>query len=91
MIEKKSGNFADLDYSGMHQYLDDDDQPYGSFEVFYFDGVRYCDDDCWGDDDGNAMKAGYYYWSCFPGCLPDSDPIGPFATSADAYHDAKGY
>lgn len=22
----------------------------------------------------------WYWWSCFPGCLPDSDPIGPFAT-----------
>ena len=25
-------------------------------------------------------REGWYYWFCFPGCLPDSDPIGPFAT-----------
>lgn len=28
--------------------------------------------------------AGWYYWFCFPGCLPDSDPIGPFETEASA-------
>tara|TARA_Y100000310_G_scaffold315023_1_gene365106 strand:- start:154 stop:474 length:321 start_codon:yes stop_codon:yes gene_type:complete len=34
--------------------------------------------------------SGYYWWSCFPGCLPDSDPIGPFETLADAIADAQG-
>lgn len=28
--------------------------------------------------------AGYYYCFCFPGCLPDSDPIGPFNTEVEA-------
>ena len=23
---------------------------------------------------------GYYYWYCLPGCLPDSEPEGPFET-----------
>jgi hypothetical protein len=27
---------------------------------------------------------GWYYWYCFPGCMPDSGPIGPFATEAEA-------
>ncbi len=27
---------------------------------------------------------GWYYWFCFPGCLPDSDPIGPFSRERDA-------
>lgn len=22
--------------------------------------------------------AGWYYWTCTPGCLPDSDPFGPY-------------
>ena len=26
----------------------------------------------------------YWYWYCLPGCLPDSDPIGPFATEEEA-------
>ena len=32
---------------------------------------------------------GWYWWSCFPGCLPDGDPIGPFATEAEALADAQ--
>lgn len=31
-----------------------------------------------------------WYWFCFPGCMPDSDPIGPFATEAEALADAQG-
>lgn len=33
--------------------------------------------------------AGFYYWACFPGCLPDSDPIGPFETKEQALQDAQ--
>jgi hypothetical protein len=44
-------------------------------------------DDIW---EGYGLDAeGYYYWYCFPGCLPDSDPIGPFDTEADALADAR--
>ena len=32
---------------------------------------------------------GWYWWSCFPGCMPDSDPVGPFATEAEALEDAR--
>jgi hypothetical protein len=32
---------------------------------------------------------GWYWWSCFPGCLPDGDPSGPFATEAEAIADAQ--
>lgn len=34
-------------------------------------------------------KIRWYYWFCFPGCLPDSDPIGPFDSEADALADAR--
>lgn len=34
---------------------------------------------------------GWYYWFCFPGCLPDSDPVGPFATKQEALEDARGW
>jgi len=33
--------------------------------------------------------AGWYWWSCFPGCLPDSDAIGPFETEEEAVADAR--
>ena len=32
---------------------------------------------------------GWYWWSCFPGCLPDGEPNGPFATEAEALADAQ--
>lgn len=31
----------------------------------------------------------WWYWSCSPGCLPDGEPMGPFATEADALEDAR--
>lgn len=58
-------------------------------EVFYHDGERYSDDDCWADCDGEPLPAGWYYWVCFPGCLPDSDPFGPFDTEEAAIQDAR--
>ena len=32
---------------------------------------------------------GYYWQSCFPGCLPDSEPVGPFTTESEAFSDAR--
>jgi hypothetical protein len=34
-------------------------------------------------------SAGWYYWYCLPGCLPDSDPYGPFETEEEAIADAR--
>lgn len=30
--------------------------------------------------DENAVKGGWFYWYCFPGCLPEGCPVGPFET-----------
>mgnify|MGYP003678890411 CR=1 FL=1 len=38
--------------------------------------------------DEQQITGGWYWWSCLPGCLPDSDPMGPFPTEADALADA---
>ena len=35
-------------------------------------------------DDDSEMEAGWYWWACFPGCMPDSEPEGPYATEAEA-------
>jgi hypothetical protein len=43
------------------------------------------DDDC-GEHD---LPTGWYWWSCSPGCLPDGDPNGPFASEAEALADAQ--
>lgn len=37
------------------------------------------------------LSDGWFWWSCFPGCLPDSDPIGPFDTEAEAEADAQDF
>ena len=45
--------------------------------------------DGWIDNDGDYFTEGWYYWPCFPGCLPDSDPIGPFESAEAALTDAR--
>lgn len=33
--------------------------------------------------------SGWFWQACFPGCLPDGDPVGPFETEDDAIEDAR--
>ena len=40
--------------------------------------------DCKGQPIAKKLGKGWFYWFCFPGCLPDSEPSGPFATEAEA-------
>jgi hypothetical protein len=47
-------------------------------EIFYADGPE-------GD-----FEPGWYWWPCFPGCLPDGDPMGPFDSEEEALADARG-
>ena len=58
-------------------------------EVFHHDGKRVADGDCWANEDGEPLPAGWYWWTCFPGCLPDSDPRGPFDSEEEAISDAQ--
>jgi hypothetical protein len=44
--------------------------------------VFYADDDLASEFAGSA---GWYWWECYPGCLPLSDAFGPFPTSFRAY------
>lgn len=32
---------------------------------------------------------GFYFWFCLPGCLPDSEPDGPYATEQAALDAAR--
>ena len=36
-----------------------------------------------------GITGGWFYWYCFPGCLPDSDMFGPFASYKDALADTQ--
>ena len=49
-------------------------EEFGSFEVF---------------EDTTSEDRGWYWHACFPGCLPDSDPMGPFETEQEAIDDAQ--
>ena len=40
-------------------------------------------------EDGEALEEGWYWWACLPGCLPDSDPAGPFAAYDESLADAQ--
>jgi len=33
----------------------------------------------------------YFAWFCRPGCLPDSDPYGPYSTHAEALKEIREY
>lgn len=62
-------------YAGYHQFhAEETQEPYGSFEIVFWDEP--------------TNRAGWYWWACFPGCLPDGEPSGPFASSRQALQDA---
>ena len=57
-------------------------------EVFYLDGTDGDDGTTLTDEDGAPLPRGYYWWPCFPGCMPDGEPNGPWETEAEAMEDA---
>jgi hypothetical protein len=78
---------------GYHQFTSEEGEPYGSFEVFWLnspelDSQKYARSQT--DPDCGPQEPGWYWWACFPGCLPEGDPTGPFETSVAAYSDAQG-
>jgi hypothetical protein len=52
-------------------------------------GHRATGDSCCNGKTYVRAESGWWYWYCFPGCLPDSDPIGPFASEDEALTDAR--
>src|SRR3954463_10272056 len=35
------------------------------------------------------ITGGWFYWYCLPGCLPDTEAVGPFGSYAEALQDAR--
>lgn len=66
-------------FADYHRFPEPGDHEHGtgSFEV-------------WHSDRQDSLEPGWYWWPCFPGCLPDGEPSGPFPTSEGAYLDAIG-
>lgn len=63
----------------LYSDLSRESDPYSlpDVEVFYHDGnCEDCEKE--GIACGDFPSAGWYYWYCFPGCMPDSEPTGPF-------------
>ena len=52
-----------------------------SYEVFHVP-TNYQPEPEEGED---PYADGWYWWWCLPGCLPSSEPYGPFATEGEAY------
>jgi len=50
--------------------------------------VFHCPTDYDLSDELSDFPDGWYWWSCFTGCLPDGDPMGPFDMEKEAYRDA---
>jgi len=57
-------------------------------EIFWAEFGELSADPIGNDGSADPLPAGWYWWNCFPGCLPDSVPFGPFATSHEAKKDA---
>ncbi len=55
-----------------------------NLEVFHNDGMLLLF-----DEEGEELEVGWYWWPCFPGCLPDGAPAGPFDSAAEAEEDAQ--
>jgi len=83
-----------------YQFTDNNGNGYGSVEILHYSEAEIRRDwaagdgwqvpsECPGDtiSDNPAELAGFYWQACFPGCLPDGDPMGPFQTEVEAIED----
>lgn len=58
-------------------------------QVFYSDKADHTPDSgFWDEVEEAPIDSGWFYWYCFGGCMPEGDPIGPFATEAEARAEA---
>ena len=65
-----------------HEFTDPETgETHGSFEVF----------SVFQDVDFEGLEDGFYWHACFPGCLPDGEPCGPFETEEEAIQDANDF
>lgn len=63
-----------------HQFTAENGEKFGSFEVYHTKDL---------DHAVSESERGWYWWACFPGCLPDGEPYGPFETYEEAIKDAQ--
>jgi hypothetical protein len=92
-MEQKMANVNKNEKAGYHQFNGfADETPHGSFEVFWYEPSEQVQEGSKiPDEPSEPLEAGWYWWACFPGCMPDGEPIGPFTTSTDAFNDANDF
>jgi hypothetical protein len=74
-------------YAGYHRFhASETQEEHGSFEIFWHNGPSQFGEHS--EEEDYAPAAGWYWHSCFPGCLPDNEAVGPFASSRLALRDA---
>ena len=39
--------------------------------------------------EAEGITGGWFYWYCFPGCMPDSEAMGPYASREEALRGAQ--
>lgn len=73
-------NANSTEFSGFHGFRGASKaERHGSFEVFYQAA----------DEETVDWEPGWYRWACYPGCLPDGEPSGPFDTAKQAWENAN--
>ena len=95
---------ANSDFAGYHTFADQDgkDLVGTSMWIHWRDGeeCQECDGegyrsdgdlefDCHQCDGDGEYSAGWYWVACYPGCLPDGEPVGPYDSSLEAYDDGR--
>jgi hypothetical protein len=76
-------------YSDPSRELDQNALP--DLEVFYASTGEF-DVNAYADNPPTQLRpceAGWYWQACFPGRMPDGEPMGPFKTEAEALADAR--
>lgn len=73
-------------YSNPDRESDENSLP--NIEVFFLEKatIFVCD---MRDEGGDFLEEGWYWQAGFPGCMPDGEPSGPFASEKDAIDDAR--
>lgn len=73
---------SDFDYNAECGYVVCQDCRKPLYPMEVEDGISVC---C----GAVALEMGWYWQACFPGCLPDGEPTGPFDTEAEAIADVQ--
>lgn len=73
-----------MSYEYTDSAREDDDHALPDVEVFYADAgeLEF-------EEQEEPSEEGWYFWYCFPGCLPDSEASGPYASEEEALAAAR--